>query len=749
MDLQDVSNVDRYMSFIKDILANAERARLRQGQIPREHPPPQLVIRSFMAARARSIQAGKDGYIYSRRTTQVPAPYPPSVRYVDDLQPLMISRMRLEEHHRGKRATIRILTPPDRINAIMAIAEDEEGTTVLLQLYNQPDEDDVRAEDTIRPESVCIIKEPFFKATSNGNSYSIRVDHVSDIIWLLDGDERIPRKWRKPASLLDSGSQTIRVLGNNAVQVNNWGAAERMYSAAIRAAKTPEEEQLAQLNRSLVNLRLGRPEGALKDASMCSQTEKLSEKTLFRQAKALYALQRFKHCLEKLQELVESYPENTAALAEIVRVRQRLREEMDGVYQFSSMYKQSEATPPIIDCATYIGPVIVRSSPGRGRGLFTTKPVKAGDLLFCEKAFAYVYAGDDSPASLLKKTVLMNLTTKRTVMGGQAHLISQIAQKLYHNHESASVFTDLHHGDYDTVGISEVDGQPIVDTFLIDRIISLNSFGAPRTSLQQFNKPGKDKRNSHTTCGIWPLASHINHSCVINCQRSFIGDMQIVRASQDLDANSELFFHYLPPSPFTSYEETQKGLSHWGFVCSCQLCHDKKSTPQKTLQKRKALNGVLSRTLKTLMDTNTASQILKAQKLVQQLEKTFPNPEEVPYPELWDPYFALGGALNMQGRLTDAIEMMVKGLESLGYKIVASPPRKIDAKRPKLVIEKWGQLNHFVPRILLTLSEAYMILSPALCGVARQYAETAYCIWIGEKETFATTFPELPQGRME
>ncbi|KAI1493271.1 hypothetical protein F5X96DRAFT_688831 [Biscogniauxia mediterranea] len=739
MDLQDVSNIDRYSSLMGQIIANAERARFRQGQIPRDHPPQQLLIYQFMTAHAQSIQAQAHGHSVS--TTQVPAPYPPSVRRVDDLQPLMISRMRLEEHHRGKRATIRILTPPDRINAIMAIAEDEEGTALLLQLYNQPDEADVRAEDIIRPKSVCIIKEPFFKATTNG-SYSIRVDHISDIIWLLDGDERIPRKWRQPASLLDSDSHKIRGLGNNAVKANNWGEAERMYSAAIRAAKTSEEGQLAQLNRSLANLRLGRPEGALKDASVCSQSAKLSEKTLFRQAKALYALQRFKPCLEKLQVLVESHPENTAALAEIVRVRQRLREEVDGAYQFSSMYKQSEATPPIIDCATFVGPVAVRTSPGRGRGLFTTKPVKAGDLLFCEKAFAYVYAGDDSPVSQRKTTILMNLTTKRAVMGGQAHLITQIAQKLYHNHESASIFTDLHHGDYDPVGISEVDGQPIVDTFLIDRIISINGFGAPRTSLQDFNR--KDKRSPYATCGIWPLASHINHSCVINCERSFIGDMQIVRASQDLDADSELFFHYRTPPPFESYTETQKSFSHWGFVCSCSLCNDKRLTTQKTIQKRKALNGVLSRTLQVLRDLNTDSQILKAQKLLQQLEKTFPNLEEVPCSELWDPYSTLGGALNMQGRPADAIEMMLKGLESLGYRIVASPPRKTDAKQPKLVMEKWGQVVQSVVFWFITISDAYKIVSPALYGVARKYAETVYCIWVGEKETFATTFPELP-----
>ncbi len=46
-----------------------------------------------------------------------------------------------------------------------------------------------------------------------------------------------------------------------------------------------------------------------------------------------------------------------------------------------------------VDCATYSGPVEVRESlPGRGRGLFTTRKVTAGELL-CEKAFEYASAG--------------------------------------------------------------------------------------------------------------------------------------------------------------------------------------------------------------------------------------------------------------------------------------------------------------------------------------------------------------------
>ncbi len=189
-----------------------------------------------------------------------------------------------------------------------------------------------------------------------------------------------------------------------------------------------------------------------------------NEKALFRGAKAYYSLGKFKTCMEKLVDLVRCNPKNAEAWAEIKRAKERLREEETGSYQFDSMHRQAAATPPLMDCATYIGPVVVRSSAGRGKGLFTTQPVKAGELLLCEKAFAYCYAGNDSSVGRSNTTILMNLSANTMCMGGQAHLITQVVQKIYHNPGSGEVFTDLHHGDYTPVKTHEVDGAPVVDT---------------------------------------------------------------------------------------------------------------------------------------------------------------------------------------------------------------------------------------------------------------------------------------------
>lgn len=235
------------------------------------------------------------------------------------------------------------------------------------------------------------------------------------------------------------------------------------YSASIQAAQTTEDDQLAHLNRSLANLRLGRPASALLDADHDNKAKDAepNEKALFRKASALYELRKFDACLEVLQSLEATFPLSGAAKPMLDRVKQRLREEEIGEYDFLHMYKQARATPPFIDCASYSVPVEIRSSPGRGRGLFTTRKVSAGELLVCEKAIGYAYVDKGSSA---KVTVLMNMATQRMTVGGQADLLTQLVQKLYHDPEAARAFGELYHGSHKTVAFSEVDGRPVVDT---------------------------------------------------------------------------------------------------------------------------------------------------------------------------------------------------------------------------------------------------------------------------------------------
>ncbi len=64
----------------------------------------------------------------------------------------------------------------------------------------------------------------------------------------------------------------------------------------------------------------------------------------------------------------------------------RIRRERAGVYDYDAMFRTRNRQAPL---AEYVGPVEIRMSPGKGRGLFTTADVRAGTLMFCTHAVGH------------------------------------------------------------------------------------------------------------------------------------------------------------------------------------------------------------------------------------------------------------------------------------------------------------------------------------------------------------------------
>lgn len=221
------------------------------------------------------------------------------------------------------------------------------------------------------------------------------------------------------------------------------------------------------LNRSLAFIRKGKFDDALADLDYDPNTIKSVEKQLFRTGQALYSLQRFAEARRVLQALCIEHPNNQQARSDLRRTAYRLEEETTGKYQFSQLYKEAaSARPPQLDHATYTGLVTVRASSLGGRGLFTTAAVKAGDLLLCEKAFAYTFAYDGEGQLSQDVTVLINPHADTITMGTQAELTKMIIHKLHRNPSLRSIVENLHHGSYQPVSASEVDGTPVVDRYV-------------------------------------------------------------------------------------------------------------------------------------------------------------------------------------------------------------------------------------------------------------------------------------------
>jgi hypothetical protein len=231
----------------------------------------------------------------------------------------------------------------------------------------------------------------------------------------------------------------------------------------LGSSPTLEEAITIKLNRALTYLKTHQFGAALRDLQIASTGSKPSEKALFRKAQALYYLQRFREACDAHQVLAKEFPNNATVKSEFNRAIARLAEQESGKYQFTRLQLEAKKRrPPVLDHATYVGPVAMRSTQSRGRSLFTTEAVKAGDLLFCEKAFAHTFHDVTDPSKGI--ALLINSQTDKMTMGTQVELITLIVQKLYKNPSTMPAFTDLYHGSYKPVVVPEVDDTPTVDT---------------------------------------------------------------------------------------------------------------------------------------------------------------------------------------------------------------------------------------------------------------------------------------------
>ncbi|RAL00975.1 TPR domain protein [Aspergillus ibericus CBS 121593] len=741
MDTHDVSQVSEYMQALQRQKQTLQNAQSRKGQKPKPTKSRDQIIMQFMFRQMMGRNGTVDGH--ALRSSFVPPAYYPSVAPLSELKKVLIKDLTLETHHRGSYILVRAVTSTDRMTAIMTVVEDEKGNVLMLQLYNQ--EEQLATDGRLVERTVMLIKEPYLKIMADGD-YGLRVDHLSDIRFIPDHDPLVPSAW-KGRSKGHASAGFWKIKGNDFFNQAAYYLAIDWYtySEALDSSPTVEEGLTIRLNRALACLKTHQFDAALCDVELTLSNNGSSEKALFRKSQALYYLQRFQESCEVHKVLSNAYPNNTAAKSEFERAIARLAEERSGKYPFRGLQRvATKRRPPLLDHATYTGPVSVRATEFRGRGLFTTEAVRAGDLLFCEKAFAHAFHDDTSETTNL--SLLMNTETQTMTMGTQAELISLIAQKLYKNPSLMSTFTDLYHGSYTPVDISEVDGIPVVDTFLIERTMSLNCFGCPVSSRASHiatineNKAQLEKiKKQFHSCGIWPLASYINHSCYSNARRSFIGDMMLVRATQDLPPNAELTFWYQTPLKHDTQIKPLK-LQHWGFQCSCLICQDLHETGGVDLTKRRRLFADLVKTHQSLLRTRKQSAgIAKMEGILATLEKTYRRPSsEVPRLEIWEAYLSLAAVHATSSQPGKAIEFAFKTLKSLGYVIEGGQIPHTPGR--KLLVREWGLMMDGLVGCWMILCRMYCDVAPDLADQAEDYARTTYRICVGEDETFGDTY---------
>lgn len=277
--------------------------------------------------------------------------------------------------------------------------------------------------------------------------------------------------------------------------------------------------------------------------------------------------------------------------------------------------------------------------------------------------------------------------------------------------------------------------------FLVGRIVSLNAINCPRTTKEHYFQSTEEREkewNGYLTSGIFIQASHFNHDCYSNAHSSFIGDMQIVRASRNIAADTELFTRYVAPND--SYEDTQKQLKDWDFRCACRMCEHNKKTSGSVREKRSGL----MKDSKHALTARDGIGLRKAVQVLADLKKTYTVPAaEIPRVALGSRYNLLIEHYEKRNEPEKVIQTAWNVLESLGFEIKRIKPADPESD---FEVVQWGLMVDPVIEAWASLCTAFDKIAPENSEKALECAKLAWKISMGEDVTFDEIWEYRPSG---
>ncbi|KAI1206533.1 uncharacterized protein F4807DRAFT_438339 [Annulohypoxylon truncatum] len=506
------------------------------------------------------------------------------------------------------------------------MVQDEEGETERLDLclHNSKYEEDI-----LESASSFVVKEPYFTLTDQGEA-TIRVDHPSDLIVYrnktTNGDFSSVKELKgqaKDAATAERIAKAFKDEGNTALRRQNLPLAHAMYTDGIGVARqdalsatNPDLARDLHRNRAHVNLLLSRLDEAKLDAKAAliekedQASKDLDSKAYFRAGCAAYDLGEYQEATVLFENQRKLKPANKSATVYLKKIEERLREQETGRYNFKQIKAALSRSRPRVDAADFIVNTKIGESPGKGRGLFATKDIATGELVMCEKAFCVVW-GHDKEAL----TAVTYDSRDDRIRISPVGLRKSIVQKLLSNDSQIEKVMDLY-GDYQGDGSESfrTEDGPIVDTFRVHDIVSRNAFSPG----SQFGE--EDASNAST--GLWVRAAYINHSCVANIEKEYVGDMMILRASRPIKSGEEIFHRYDESS---DYEARQRALeTTWGFGCSCALCVVEKADDPALRKRRQELVNEADQLIAKEHWANARSlMVTRAKRIMRSIDETY------------------------------------------------------------------------------------------------------------------------------
>lgn len=531
-------------------------------------------------------------------------PYPPCITPTSELHIMKLADLRMETHHRGSKLIVKRAAGV-RGKGLSSVVQLAARSWTIVQ--------DVEVEGEVERLEVClhthqhgkdvleysggkklVVREPYFTITEKGEA-TLRVDHPSDLEWL--DDEEVP-----PGQKLEDRKDDTKTAvhearrckerGNSALAARDPSLSYAHYTRGLlqlgrhqagdsTKSSTVELKAITRdlhRNRAHTNLLLNHLDVARSDAlaslagasTQNPESQTLDSKAYYRAGCASYNLCEYEEARDFFSKRQYLTPE--VGDAAIRKTDQRIRERDNGAYDWPKMRAAAALSQTReIDAASCVNRTRVGGSPGQGRGLFAACDIPAGGLVLCEKAFCMAWGDGRASAT----AVTYDVRDER-IRVSPVGLVRAVAEKLSGTPSYAERVMELY-GDYRGKDVSPHKAQagnniPAVDVFRIHDIVSRNAFGlGPATRVPAKLEADADGKRINISTGLWVCAARINHSCVPNTEKEFIGDMMLIRAKRPIAAGEELLHSYVDET--SSYRTRRDALmTTWGFECGCDLC---------------------------------------------------------------------------------------------------------------------------------------------------------------------------------
>ncbi|KAJ7772071.1 hypothetical protein DFH07DRAFT_734269 [Mycena maculata] len=206
-------------------------------------------------------------------------------------------------------------------------------------------------------------------------------------------------------------------------------------------------------------------------------------------------------------------------------------------------------------------------SPNKGRGLFTTRKISAGDLVLSERPLTLTPAWISTRVRYLKE-----LTAEEKVQ-----------TQIYEWEQTFKVLFDRLHPDYRTAFMALANSHQRDGSGPIGGIIRTNALGVRCLQTGRYSAEEARTLRRGIYSAVCREISRLNHSCSPNTTAKFdVASFSYqLFAARDIPKGEELKFSYTALNALAEARQTE--LEPYGFRCTCSACRTPESDARRAL----------------------------------------------------------------------------------------------------------------------------------------------------------------------